>query len=128
MAQNVKETDRKLAMEGQELKETLGRNIKLLRFHANLSQAELAEKAALSINFVSELERGNKWPRADTLASIGEALDVPVSVLFNDHEALPADLQTVMVQFSEDMVRVVSQSMEAVRKQYAHYLPDSSKT
>jgi transcriptional regulator with XRE-family HTH domain len=114
-------------MGGQDLKDILGKNIKLLRFHNNLSQAELAEKADISINFLSELERGNKWPRAETLASIGKALNIPVAELFHEERAIPNELKEVMARFSGDLSREVIQSIETVYRQYEQYFPDICK-
>jgi transcriptional regulator with XRE-family HTH domain len=114
-------------MGGQALKDILGKNIKLLRFHNNLSQAELAEKADISINFLSELERGNKWPRAETLASIAQALNIPVSGLFQEEEAVPDESKEIMGRFSRDLSRMVNHSIETVCRQYAKYLPDEFK-
>jgi transcriptional regulator with XRE-family HTH domain len=113
----------KAGMGGQDLKTTLGKNIKLFRFHSNLSQAELAEKVDISVNFLSELERGNKWPRAETLANIGAALDVSVSKLFQ--EAVPNNTKELMARFSSDLSRMIDRSIETVHRQYADFLPDN---
>jgi len=42
-------------MDGEELKTVLGQNIKNLRSHRQYSQAELAEKADISIIYFSSL-------------------------------------------------------------------------
>ena len=65
-----------------ELKKSLGKNIKFLRFRRHLSQAELAEKANISVTFLSNVERGNNFPKAGTLCSLSEALDVQVWELY----------------------------------------------
>jgi transcriptional regulator with XRE-family HTH domain len=67
---------------GQRLKETLGKNIKFFRAHRQFSQADLAEKAKISITFLSNIERGNKWPYPDTLSQIAAGLKVDVYELF----------------------------------------------
>jgi transcriptional regulator with XRE-family HTH domain len=48
-------------MEEQELKGILGKNIKFFRSRRHLSQADLAEKAGISITFLSNIERGNNF-------------------------------------------------------------------
>ena len=70
------------AMDGQELKKILGSNIKLLRSHRKFSQAILAEKADISIAYLSKIERGIKYPKADVLSQIAEGLRVEVFELF----------------------------------------------
>ncbi|WP_461256094.1 helix-turn-helix domain-containing protein [Treponema sp. R80B11-R83G3] len=69
-------------MTGADLRQILSKNIKLLRKKRSLSQIELAEKADISIPFLSNIERGNKWPYPDTLAKLAEALDVEAYALF----------------------------------------------
>jgi transcriptional regulator with XRE-family HTH domain len=69
-------------MTGADLRQILSKNIKLLRKQCSLSQIELAEKADISIPFLSNIERGNKWPHPDTLTKIAEALGVEVYALF----------------------------------------------
>ena len=69
-------------MGGQELKQILGRNIKLLRTHRYFSQAILAEKADISIAYLSKIERGIKYPKAEILTQIAEGLGVEAFELF----------------------------------------------
>jgi transcriptional regulator with XRE-family HTH domain len=69
-------------MTGDGLRHILSKNIKLLRKQRSLSQIELAEKADISIPFLSNIERGNKWPHPDTLTKLAEALGVEVYALF----------------------------------------------
>jgi transcriptional regulator with XRE-family HTH domain len=104
-------------MEGQELRDALGKNIKLFRFHRELSQADLAEKAGISIPFLSDIERGNKWPYPETLTSLAKALSIEVYELFRP-EKVPDDIRALMSRFSEDISRTLNQSLEAVYKQY----------
>ncbi|GHV39541.1 hypothetical protein AGMMS49546_11780 [Spirochaetia bacterium] len=104
-------------MEGRDLREALGKNIKLFRFHRNLSQANLAEKAEISITFLSDLERGNKWPYPDTLTSLANALDIEVFELFRPEEA-PDATKALMSRFSEDISRILNQSLDTVYKKY----------
>jgi DNA-binding XRE family transcriptional regulator len=47
-------------MDGQAVKAVLGKNVKFLRSRKGLTQAVLAEKADISIIFLSSIERGTK--------------------------------------------------------------------
>jgi transcriptional regulator with XRE-family HTH domain len=104
-------------VEGQELRVALGKNIKLFRFHRALSQADLAKKAGISIPFLSDIERGNKWPYPETLTSLAKALDIEVFELFRPEE-MPFDIKILMTRFSEDISRTLNQSLDMVYKQY----------
>ncbi|MDR1300891.1 MAG: helix-turn-helix domain-containing protein [Treponema sp.] len=69
-------------MTGTEIRMVLAQNIKSFREHRQWSQARLAEYADISVPFLSEIERGNKWPYPDTLAKIANALNVEIYEFF----------------------------------------------
>jgi len=91
-------------MTGVELRRILSKNLKLLRSQRSLSQIELAEKANISIPFLSNIERSNKWPYPDTLVKIAKALDVDVYMLFKEISPLKPDcIQNPLSQFKKDL-------------------------
>ena len=101
----------------QELKAALGKNLKFLRFRRELSQADLAEKALISVTFLSNIERGNNFPQARTLCQLAKALNVQVWELFKGEGA--SEQETPIVdRLSEDFIKHVNLAMEMVRKQY----------
>jgi transcriptional regulator with XRE-family HTH domain len=71
-------------MEGTEVRGILAKNIKFYRENRLWSQADLASFSEISVPFLSEIERGNKWPFPDTLAKIANALDVQIHDLFRE--------------------------------------------
>jgi len=104
--------------EGTDLKDILGRNIRFFRAHRQLSQADLAEKANISITFLSNIERGNKWPYPETLSHLAESLQVDVYELFKP-EIIPDDEhRQLFSRFCADITAKVNQSLEAVFTQY----------
>lgn len=74
-------------MTGEEVRNTLAKNIKKIRTQKGYSQAVLAEKADISLPFISSIEQSIKWPYPDTLAKIASALEVEVSYLFSTEES-----------------------------------------
>lgn len=62
-----------------ELQETLGTVIRRERQALGLTLKELAERSALSVVYLGEIERGKKYPSALVLERLAEALglDVP---------------------------------------------------
>jgi transcriptional regulator with XRE-family HTH domain len=101
----------------QELKAALGKNIKFFRFRRQLSQADLAEEACISVTFLSNIERGNNFPQARTLCNRAEALHVQVGELFKGEGA--SDQETTIVErLSEDFIKHVNLTMEMVHEQY----------
>jgi transcriptional regulator with XRE-family HTH domain len=59
----------------------LGRAIKLCRTQKNLKQTELADRADISVSYLSLLERGKRDPNFSTVQNIAAALNIPVSIL-----------------------------------------------
>ena len=106
-----------MEMGGQEIKKTLGKNIKFYRFRRHYSQADLAEKADISITFLSNIERGLKYPKPDILYQIAEGLEVKVYELFKP-DLVPDDNKAQMLGLSEDITKKVTQALKDVFKQY----------
>jgi transcriptional regulator with XRE-family HTH domain len=112
-------------MDGQEIKSALGKNIKLIRNQRQYSQELLAEKADISITFLSNIERGLKYPKPAVLSQIAEGLKVEVYELFktnskphiapiivrNDSKQMLARLSKVMTR---KVNKAVNHAMEGV--------------
>lgn len=64
----------------------LARRLRALRERRGWTQEELAERARLSVSFVSLLERGERGPSHDTLLQVAEALEVPLADLFREED------------------------------------------
>jgi transcriptional regulator with XRE-family HTH domain len=104
-------------MDGQAIKDALGKTIKFLRFRRGLSQADLAEKANISITFLSTIERGIKFPQPDILSKLANALDVEVFELFKA-DFVPSDSKVIISQLSEDIAKNVNLTIADVFRQY----------
>lgn len=65
-------------------KSLIALNIRRLRHDLNWTQAELAEKAEMSLRGVQDIEIGKNAPRAITLKQIAKALGVSESILYAD--------------------------------------------
>ena len=112
-------------MNGQEIKSTLGKNIKLIRNHRQYSQALLAEKADISITFLSNIERGLKYPKPAVLSQIAEGLGVEVHELFKEKSkpnVMPIVVRNnnkqILTRLSKVMTRKVNNAMEGVFKDF----------
>jgi transcriptional regulator with XRE-family HTH domain len=68
-----------------EIGKRLGRRIRDLRTHRaeRWTQEELAQRAHISVSFLSMIERGERIPHVETLAEIASALSVTLSELFS---------------------------------------------
>jgi len=63
----------------------IGKRIKEIRCQNHMTQAELAEKADISDNYISRIERGVKKASLGALIKIARAFDTPLdSLVFVD--------------------------------------------
>jgi len=63
-------------MTDKELRGIFSANIKRYRQSRNLSQADLAEKLDISVNFLCNIENGNRWISPQTLVKFATALNI----------------------------------------------------
>jgi transcriptional regulator with XRE-family HTH domain len=104
-------------MNGQTIKDILGKNIKILRARRGLSQADLSEKAGISVNFLSNIERGIKFPQPDMLSKIANAFGVEVNELFFEN-LVTSKGNELLNHMSEDLAKNVNLAMAEVFKRY----------
>jgi transcriptional regulator with XRE-family HTH domain len=62
--------------------EKLGKNIKKARIKLGLTQAQVAKKADIHVNFYARIERGEENPSYETLEKIAKALKAKSSEMF----------------------------------------------
>jgi transcriptional regulator with XRE-family HTH domain len=104
-------------MEREAVRQTLAGNIKLFRGRRNWSQADLAEQAGLSVVYLSDIERGNKWPYLDTLVKlVASAFELEVYELLKPKDALSVDTATILARFTEETVSMITKSLDSAKK------------
>jgi transcriptional regulator with XRE-family HTH domain len=96
----------------------LSNNIKLFRKQYSWSQIELAEKASISVNFLSDIETRKKWPYPGTIYSLAKALNIEVHELFMQKEPIVGDLAAKITQYTEDAARIITESLRKLEKSY----------
>jgi transcriptional regulator with XRE-family HTH domain len=64
------------------VKELVGARVRAIRNERGLTQAQLAERTHLSLNMIGYVERGIKFPSANTFAKLSKALKVTPDKLF----------------------------------------------
>jgi transcriptional regulator with XRE-family HTH domain len=109
-----------------QIRSILSLNLRKLRGRREWSQMDLAEQADISMNFLSEIERGNKWPSPETLQSLAEALGVEVFELFGPEDGSSPSIGEYMKRFSNDVFIAVQESvkrsLQSVQAQYDNEL------
>lgn len=59
-----------------------GKRVAAIRLQRNMTQDQLADKASLSIDTISAIERGRRWARLTTLHQLAKALRISTDELF----------------------------------------------
>ena len=79
----------------------IGNKLLMLRKHAGLTQAELAEKAGLSDRTYADIERGNVNMRIETLLKICDVLMVtPDAILTEENTSFQAKQSAIAEKFA----------------------------
>jgi transcriptional regulator with XRE-family HTH domain len=99
-------------MEGKEVRAVLAKNLKLYRRLRVMSQAALAEKAGISIPFLSDIERGNKWPYMETLINIANVLKIDVYELLKPAETGPNESKNTVINYIDIFSAVIHQAID----------------
>ena len=60
----------------------VAKKLKVLRLERNLTQAEIAEKAKMSVNYYAKIERGEVRPSVDIYERLAKALKATASDIF----------------------------------------------
>ena len=107
-------------MNEHELRGILSGNIKRYRHNRNLSQADLAEKLDISVNFLCNIENGNRWISPQTLVKFASALNIEPYELFKPAEALPPDMPLILNKCLDEAVVAVTKTLNQIR---GYYLP-----
>lgn len=92
-----------------ELNRSLAANVKALRARYGWSQAELAERADLSVSYIGDIEGASKWPGAETVDSLARAFHIRPYQLFLDPQDADAyrawlERRDLVQEFSEKIL------------------------
>ena len=130
MVKLEKTVAKQVTPEEQALKDNLRSNIKKYRQRRNWSQFTLAAKINISTNFLADIEAGNTWVSAQTLAKLAQAFEIEAYELLkpqkeNTEYQIQQEIITnksTLSQFSQDLTVVLRESMEKavnhVKNQY----------
>jgi len=82
-------------------REVLGSRLRALRTERDETLAQTAERAGISPQYLSEVERGRKEPSSEMIAALAGALDITVADLMTD---AAEDLRRAAVAASGTMI------------------------
>lgn len=104
-----------------DVKELIGNRIKELRKKKGLSQEQLSEKAEITPNYLSRVERGTENPTLNMLIKLANALEVEVWEIFDfGHRGSRRDLKSILNKVAgeanEEQLRLMVKVLRAIAR------------
>ena len=66
------------------VRQEIGEVLRDLRQQMGRTLRQVASRASVALGYLSEVERGQKEASSEILASVAEALDVPISIIMRE--------------------------------------------
>lgn len=93
----------------------LGDVLRNERMQRGMTLRELSSSARISLGYISEVERGQKEASSELLASLCEALDVPLSAVLREVSDTVAIEEAAQETARESVLRAASAAVEVGR-------------
>jgi transcriptional regulator with XRE-family HTH domain len=90
-------------MTERELLKILSENIRLYRNRKKWSQADLAEKINISVNFLSDIETAKKWASPITIVKLADVFNIEAYELLKPLDVLPDKANDILENYTEDI-------------------------
>ena len=101
-----------------ELKTIVRTNIRRYREYRKWTQAQLAEKLDISINFLSDIENGKKWISPASMVKFATVLNIEPFELFKPADTPALAVSTIFSRYNDEVVQAVSNSLREVFHYY----------
>ena len=105
-------------MDNKELLGIVSSNIRQYRLRGKWSQSAFAEKTDVSINFLSDIENGKKWPSMQTMIKFANAFNLEVYELLKPEGTLPDNSGHVIKKFTKEILATINKSVENIETKY----------
>lgn len=83
------------------LRHELGGVLRAHRRRQGRTLREVSQRAAVSLGYLSEVERGEKEASSELLAAICDALEVPLSAVLNDVSVRAAEVEAMSAALAD---------------------------
>ena len=101
-------------MTENQLRTIVRTNIRKYRDYRKWTQAELAEKLDISINFLSDIENGKKWISPASIVKFASVLNIEPYELFKPADTPPPSVSILFSKYNDEVVQAVSVSLKQI--------------
>jgi len=105
-------------MTEKEFRDIVRGNIKRYRYYRKWTQAELAEKIGISINFLSDIENGKRWISPANMVKFAAVLNIEPFELFKPADTPSQTVINLFNKYNDDITEAISNSLKEVLKYY----------
>jgi transcriptional regulator with XRE-family HTH domain len=105
-------------MTENQLRDIVRANIRRYRNYHKWTQAELAEKLDISINFLSDVENGKRWISPASMVKFASILKIEPFELFKPADSPPPSVSILFSKYNDEVVQAVSDSLKQVYNYY----------
>lgn len=99
-------------MQEPTVEQKIGKQIQKIRKKKGYTQQQFAEIVDLSTNYLSDIERGKSFPRADKLVAIMNALECSADELFAD--VIACGYQSKVSRFSDTLGELSPENQQLI--------------
>ena len=115
-------------MTENEFRTIVRKNVKRYRDYKNWTQAELAEKLGISVNFLSDIENGKRWISPASMVKFAAVLNIDPYELFKPAEIQPPAVTAIFNKYNDDVLLAVSESLKQVYNYYNSLVSSDEKS
>jgi len=101
-----------------QLRDTVRTNIRRYRDYRKWTQAELAEKIGISINFLSDIENGKRWISPSSMVKFASVLNIEPFELFKPADAPSPSVSALLSKYNDEVAQAVSDSLKRIYDYY----------
>jgi len=112
-------------MTEDQLRNIVRTNIRRYRGYRKWTQAELAEKLSISINFLSDIENGKRWISPASMVKFASVLNIEPFELFKPANAPPLSVSALFSKYNDEVVQAVSDSLKHIYHYYQVQFEDT---
>ncbi|MCL1836447.1 MAG: helix-turn-helix domain-containing protein [Treponema sp.] len=104
-------------MTEKELHKIFSANLRARRTAVHWTQAQVAKKAGITVNFVNDLEAGKKWASPATMLRIAAVFKMEAYELFKPPHAFPDNLGSILKKYADEIHAAVDGTRHSLLKE-----------